>query len=418
MRYFSTSARWIGLIGNILEHYDSALFGLLAPFIASLFFERSNPLTALILTFGIFSVGVFFRPLGSLYFGWIGDRYGRKAALSASLSGVALVTVIMGCLPVYASVGIWAPLALMVCRMIQSFCAAGESVGAAIFILEHTEEKQKNLISSLYNASSIAGAILASALVGLCSMYCQDRPFWRWLFWSGGALGLVILPLRFKLAESGEFTRARQKTQDKPYSILMKNYKVLIAILCVAGFSYTTYALPFTFMNGYIPLVTCMTKTEAIHMNTLLLILDMCVLPLFGCLANRFSKEKMMLFFALFTCLSSIPLFFLLHSAGLLTIFAIRTLIVLCGVGFSATYYSWLQERVSAEQRYMVLSVGHAIGSQLIGAPSSAVCLLLYQKMQWTAAPALYLMVSSLLAGLAVYRLSFAKKPITAADNF
>ncbi|HEY2811091.1 MAG TPA: MFS transporter [Rhabdochlamydiaceae bacterium] len=409
MRKLSTSARYVGIIGNILEHYDNALFALLAPFVASLFFEKNDPLMALILTYGMLPLGIVFRPLGSLFFGWIGDRYGRRRALCASLLGMAVITVIMGSLPLYATAGILSPLLLALCRVGQNFCAAGENVGASIFILEHTEEPRKNFISSIYNASTIAGTLIASILVSLCSFYWKDMPFWRWLYWSGGITALVVLPIRYKLTEGVEFIKAKQ-TSANIVKVLSLNWKPLLAILCVAGFSYTTYSLPFTFMNGYIPLVTSMTKAGAVHMNTCLLVLDMCTLPFFGVLASKYSKEKIMLISALFTCVSSIPLFYLLPSASLPTILAIRMLIVLCGVGFSATYYSWIQELVLPQYRYTILSTGHAIGSQLIGAPTSAISLWLFQKTGWAGAPALYLMITSFLAAGAVYLFSYKRK--------
>src|SRR5579862_656680 len=117
----SLKNRIIGIIGNIFEHYDSALFGLLAPFIASLFFETQDPVTALILTYGMLPLGILFRPLGSLFFGWIGDHWGRRQALFLSLTGMGVATVLMGCLPTYATAGIYAPLLLALCRILQNF---------------------------------------------------------------------------------------------------------------------------------------------------------------------------------------------------------------------------------------------------------------------------------------------------------
>src|SRR5579863_4289600 len=98
--------RFIGIVGNFLEHYDNALFGLLAPFIAPLFFEKSDPVTALILTYGMMPLGLITRPLGSLFFGTIGDRWGRRRALSYSLLGMTVATMGIGCLPVYKDIGI------------------------------------------------------------------------------------------------------------------------------------------------------------------------------------------------------------------------------------------------------------------------------------------------------------------------
>jgi MFS transporter, MHS family, proline/betaine transporter len=411
MRVFTKSiqTRIVGIIGNILEHYDNALFGLLAPFVATLFFEKSDPLTALILTYGMLPLGIFFRPLGSLFFGWIGDRYGRKRALCSSLIGMAAVTVLMGCLPTYATMGIFAPILLAVCRVLQNFCAAGENIGGSVFLLEHAEGHQKNMLSSLYNASTIAGILIAAACVALCSVYFKEAPFWRWLYWSGGITALIALPIRFKLTESAEFLSASLGSSLRIKEAFSRNWRPLIAVIVVAGFSYTTYSLPFTLMNGFIPLVTSVTQSQIVQMTTYLLVLDMLALPLFGHLASRISKEKIMLFSALFAFVSSFPLLYLLRIDSLAVVIMIRTTIVLCGVAFTATYYSWIQELVSPQYRYTILSAGHAIGSQLIGAPTPAISLWLFQKTGWAGAPALYLMFTSLFAALIIYQFSFRK---------
>src|SRR3990167_5670084 len=144
-------SRIAGVIGNALDHYDQALFALLAPFIASLFFDKQDPVTALILTYGMLPLGLLSRPLGSLFFGWIGDRFGRRQALSYSLFGMALVTLSIGCLPTSSQIGIWAPILLGCGRLIQNFFTAGETIGGAIFVLEQTPESQRSLASSFYD---------------------------------------------------------------------------------------------------------------------------------------------------------------------------------------------------------------------------------------------------------------------------
>lgn len=401
--------RFVGLIGNILEHYDNALFGLLAPFVASLFFEKSDPLTALILTYGMLPLGIVFRPLGSLFFGWMGDHYGRKQALSLSLVMMAAVTVSMGCLPTYATAGIAAPILLAICRILQNFCAAGENVGGAVFLLEHAEERQKNMLSSLYNSGTIAGALIAALAVTIGHLYFKDTEFWRMLYWSGGITALIALPMRYRLSEGAEFTASKLGKRMKLRDALSKNWKALIAVVFVAGFSYTTYSLPFTLMHGFIPLVTSVTQAQVVQVTTYLLVLDMCTLPLFGYLSSRFSKEKIMLSAAVFAFTCSFPLFYLLRLDSFAIVVSVRTLIVLCGVAFTATYYSWIQELVPPQYRYTILSAGHAMGSQLIGAPSPAISLWLFQKTGWTGAPAFYLMVTSLFAAAVIYYFSRAK---------
>ena len=200
--------RIAGIIGNFLEHYDNALFGLLAPFIAPLFFEQQDPLTALILTYGMMPLGCITRPLGSLFFGWNGDCYGRKQALYWALSGMSVVTVGIGCLPVYHDIGIWAPLLLALAKMLQGFFASGESTGGAIFVLEHTPMQKRGFMSGCYDASSMAGILTASGLVTYLSATGYIDQNWRFLFWFGGMTAVFGIFLRLKVADSAEFVQA------------------------------------------------------------------------------------------------------------------------------------------------------------------------------------------------------------------
>ncbi|HSW87415.1 MAG TPA: MFS transporter [Rhabdochlamydiaceae bacterium] len=400
----SFRSRFAGMIGNILEHYDNALFGLLAPFIAPLFFENKDPLTALILTYAILPLGILMRPLGSLFFGWIGDRFGRRQSLFCSLICMAVVTVGIGSLPTYHSIGYWAPLLLALGKMVQSFSAAGESSGGAIFVLENTSLNKRNLLSGIYDASSICGILIASALVTLFSSKGYIENGWRILFWLGGATAVFGVFLRLKAQEGSEYLKASTNAKINIWQAIMQNKRPLLAIIFVSGFSYTTYSLAFTLMNGYVPMVTSLTKTEVMRVNTLLLLADMVLLPTFGYLAGKIGKERLMFAAALGSAICAIPLFYFFHDARLQTVIVIRLVIMTFGVAFAATYHAWTIEQVLPQYRFTILSLGYAIGSQLIGAPTSAACLWLYQKLHWTSAPALYLIATAALAAYAIRR--------------
>lgn len=399
------TSRLAGIIGNILEHYDAALFGLLAPFIAPLFFGDKNPLTSLILTYGLLCLGIVAKPLGALYFGKIGDQFGRRKALFFSLTGMAVMTIMIGCLPTYERVGILSPILLALARLFQSFCAAGETTGGAIFVLEHTQAPKRTLMSSLYDASSIAGILLGSLLVTTFSRLDAIEQGWRYLFWIGGLVGSVGILLRMQI-------ETPVPSQKRPLlSELFKERKALLRIVCVSGFSYAIYGLVFTLMNGFVPLVTGFSKTEAMELNTLLLICDMFLLPLFGIVAQKVGKEKLMLFGICSSLICIIPLFLCLKGASLSTIFIARSLLVMSGVAFAAPYHAWSLEQVPPEQRYKVLAFGNALGSQIIGLPTAALSLWLYHKTGWILSPALYLVVIALLALFAIKRPQlFAKK--------
>ncbi len=395
MTKMSFRDRLTGMIGNVLEHYENALFGLLAPFIAPLFFANEDPLTALIRTYGIFWLGILTRPLGSLFFGWIGDRVGRTKALFCSLVGMAIATTAMGCLPLYAEVGIYAPLFLALGRMLQNFCAAGETVGGAIFVLEHTSSSKKSLMSSVYDATSILGILFASALITLCSQFGNIAQSWRYLFWFGGLSAVIGIILRMKAHDAVEYVQSSHQEKIPLFALIRNHWRILIAVICVSGFSYTTYSLAFTLMNGYVPLVTSLSKTEVMKANTWLLILDMFMLPLFGYLAGKWGRERLMASAALASIFCALPLFYMLQEASFSFVLISRLVIVMLGVAFSASYHAWSQELVPPHVRYSILSLGYAIGSQLIGAPSVTISLWLYKKMGWCGAPAIYIMMAA-----------------------
>lgn len=395
--------RFAGIIGNFLEHYDNALFGLLSSFIAPLFFEGKDPITALILTYSMLPLGLITRPFGSLVFGWIGDHFGRRQALFLSLTGMAIITVMMGCLPLYKDIGPWSPFLLALCRMFQGFFAAGEVSGGAIFVLEHTPSTEKSLVSSCYDACSIGGILLASGIVTLISSQSLIEEGWRYLFWTGGVTAIIGIIFRLQSSKTLEITEAPRVRQTSFFSILKLYGGPFLGILFAAGFSYTTYSFAFTLMNGFIPLVTLLSKTQVMQVNTVLLVYDMLCLPVMGYLASRLGKERVMIAGSVCSALFAIPMFYLLESASLGTVIAVRLAIISFGVAFSAPYYAWAIERVPPRHRYLILSLGGAFGSQFIGMPTSAICLWLYQTFGWSWTPGLYLQATSIMAGLSVF---------------
>ena len=406
--------RIAGMVGNFLEHYDNALFGLLSPFIAPLFFEGKDPVTALIFTYSMLPLGLIAKPLGSLFFGWIGDYFGRRQALSLSLTGMAIITSIMGCIPLYKDIGPWAPFLLALSRMFQGFFSAGEVSGGAIFILERTLPSKRSLASSCYDAGSIGGVLFASGLVTLMSSRGWIEQGWRYLFWTGGITALIGVFLRQKIVEAPEFTKMPKIMEERRlFPVLKKHIQPFLGIFFAAGFSYTTYSLAFTLMNGFIPLITSLSKTQVMQVNTLLLIYDMLLLPAMGYLADRLGKEKVMIAGAICSVFFALPMFYLLDHASVGTVIAVRLMIISSGVAFSAPYYAWAIERLPPRHRYLILSLAGALGSQFIGAPTSAVSLWLYKTLGWSWAPGLYLQVTGAMAGLTVFLFMKKEKAIS-----
>jgi MFS transporter, MHS family, proline/betaine transporter len=406
--FFSTTC-----IGNLLAHYDKALFSLLAPVIAPLLFSTQDTLTALILIHALLAVSMIARPLGALFFGWISDQFGRSHALCYSLVGIAGMTLAMGSLPYFVQAGkSLSPVWMLIIRMGQSFFAAGESANAAIFLLEKTPPAARNWVSGLYDATSTAGWFLASlGLAGLEYGGCLNTA-WPYLCGAGGIVAVFGVALRWKayarnklLTQSEALIEYTDQKMIAFSQLLRQHWQAFLALIAVSGFSYTTYIFAFVFLNSYIPLVTPFNLQTLTWMNPLFIGIDIMIAPCLAYLANYWGRQRQMFWAAILVIISAIPGFYLLQCVSSIGgLFLIRLGIVLLGVAFGATYHAWAQTLVPAMGRGRLISVAYAIGSQLIGAPAAAISLWLYKHTAWVSAPALYLVGTAALAAWAVYK--------------
>lgn len=399
---------WNSCLGNLFEHYDAALFSFLAPFFAPLIFPSQEPLTALILTYAMIPLGMLARPFGALFFGYIGDRNGRGYALFITFLGMGIVSFMTALSPTYAQGGILAPLIFCMGRILQNFFASGEVMGGAIYLLENVDEKRHDLLSGAYGSSTIGGILLASSAVAVLSLFNAVASLWRILYLIGGVTTFFGCMIRWQSKQMHTIKQisfresARNLGKD-----LFENKRYLLAIMIVAGFSYANYSISLVLMNGLIPLVTPFSKAEMLSVNTFLLALDFCALPFFGWLSSKISREKMMLIACFCILTGSIPACMLLSQATFATIIFVRIFFVLSGVAFCAPFHSWAQNFVPMKSRYLIISFGYALGSQLFGGPTAAISLWCFQKTGTLGSVAWYWMFLAFLSFFVIASLSF-----------
>lgn len=392
---------WSACLGNLFEHYDTALFGFLSPFLAPLIFPGKDPIAALILTYAIIPIGMLARPLGSLVFGYIGDVYGRERALFLTLAGMAFISGGIACTPTYLQAGALAPILFCLGRVVQNFLASGETMGGAILILEHVPKKRHDLLSSLYSSSAIGGHLLASLGVYTISQ-CHFDSGWRLLYLCGCITALFGCMFRRTSSRASLSSVKFSQTLEQLKNALWANRKPLIIIAISSGFARATYSIALVLMNGFIPLVSDLTKAQVMKINTYLLIFDFCALPVFGWVASKFSREKLMLSVSVGAVLLALPLMLALREASTGTVIAIRGMFVIFGVAFFAPFHAWAQHLIPAHCRYAVISFGYAIGSQLLGSPTAACSLWLFQKTGMISSVAWYWMLLGALASLSI----------------
>ncbi|MBA2409968.1 MAG: MFS transporter [Gammaproteobacteria bacterium] len=249
-----------GVVGNVLEWYDFALYGYLVPVISKLFFPSDNTITSLLATFGIFAIGFLMRPLGAVLFGHIGDRFGRRQALYLSIMLMAAPTFLLGCLPTYASIGVMAAVLLTLLRLVQGLSVGGEFTTSVTYVVETSPTERRGLSGSWANIGSIGGSLLgvgvAATLTTVLPQSSVEAWGWRIPFLLGGVLGIFALWLRRNLPESALFDQQSAEQNDEHSdksplrAVFTHNRKELIqAILFTSGFCGATSISAFVSTN-------------------------------------------------------------------------------------------------------------------------------------------------------------------------
>jgi MHS family proline/betaine transporter-like MFS transporter len=258
-----------GMLGNGLEWYDYALYGQLSFVFAKIFFPSDDLSISLIMTYLTFAVGFVFRPLGAVIFGRIGDKYGRKKALSASMILMAAATGGLGLLPTYESIGFAAPLLLILIRILQGLSLGGEFSGSMSYVVEHAPADKRATMGSTTVLSLVIGFLMGSLMATLVSASMSTEAFydwgWRLLFFIGVFIGFIGYYIRQHVEESPAYEEAKASgnLSTRPVRDAFTKYRVKM----FEGFSmYLFVTIPFyaiaIYMIGYSKIHLGLTQSE------------------------------------------------------------------------------------------------------------------------------------------------------------
>lgn len=200
-----------GVIGNIIEWYDFALYGFMASILSTLFFPSEDRTSSLLATYGVFAAGFIMRPLGSVVFGWLGDTIGRSRTMLISVAMMAIPTTMLGLLPTFEMIGVWAPVLLISIRLVQGLSVGGEFSSSVTYLVETAPKNQRGLAGSWANVGSMLGMLLGSLMAALATNLFDEQALysygWRLPFLFGGLLGIAAVIMRRDLPSSKHFKR-------------------------------------------------------------------------------------------------------------------------------------------------------------------------------------------------------------------
>lgn len=366
------------LVGTTIEWFDFFIYGLAATLVfADLFFPTGDPHTARLASFATIGVAFIARPIGAALFGHLGDRWGRRPTLIATLTLMGLATGLIGVLPTYASIGIWAPVLLILLRLLQGLAVGGEWGGAVLMSVEHAPPARRRLYGSAPQMGSPLGLVLATAVMSAVAGLPDDQLAswgWRIPFLAGFLLVIVGLLIRLGVEEPASFAALKQRedTVRLPIKeVFTRSWRgLLTGIGLQASVNVVFYMISVYFLS-YATKALGMPRSTALLIIMIAAAVDLLALPFLAALCDRIGPHRVFITGLVFTMAAAFPFFLLVtgESVALTTIVVTAML-----VGAHATTYavvsSLVADRFTTRVRYSGTALSNALAGLLFSAPT------------------------------------------------
>jgi MHS family proline/betaine transporter-like MFS transporter len=389
-------------LGNAMEWFDFGVYGYLAVTIGQVFFPSSNPTAQVIAAFATFTVAFLVRPLGGLVFGPLGDRYGRQKVLAFTMILMALGTFSIGLIPAYERIGIWAPVLLLLARVVQGFSTGGEYGGAATFIAEYSTDRNRGLMGSWLEFGTLGGYISGAGTVTALHMLLSSEQMldwgWRIPFLVAGPLGLLGLYMRMKLEETPAFRafaeEAEKREHDRPglgALFQVHGRQLLVCMGLVLVFNVTDYML-LTYMPSYLSVTMNYAESKGLLLIIIVMLVMMPLNIVGGLFSDRLGRRPMIIGACIALLVLAVPCLLLIGSGNDGLIFLGLMLLGLALVCFTSSMPSTLPALFYTPVRYSALSIAFNVSVSLFGGTTPLVTAWLVERTGDPLVPAYYLM--------------------------
>jgi len=396
-------------LGTIVEYYDYSLYGFSAGIIAEKFFPGVDKVSSLMYVFGIYALSYLAKPIGSVFFSKIGDKYGRRFSLKITMVGIAIPTLIIGILPEYNSIGVLTTQILVLCRFFQGFFVAGEYDGAAIYVIEHIGEKYHYTASSLTRSAGVAGLLLGIASTNLFNSSLFPEWAWRVPFILSLPLALITLYYRKFLEETPVFIESQAQKIEffSLFPFIKRQWFVLCLVIILSGGFGVTYQVTVIFMKQYLPLVVPNASNIMSALSVMIVIGFGISMPIAGLLADRFGRNIVVKFSLLLTLIACVLLIMAINYQ-LLNLAIISCMLLAVSVApFNALAHGVIIKAFRTNERYRGVSIGHTTGSLLMSGTANYVCLYFMKNFNLNLFPVIYI---SFFAVVSYFAIGFFNK--------
>lgn len=407
-------------LGNFIEWFDYASYSYFATTIALVFFPTGNHTIAMLQTFGVFALSFVLRPIGALFWGSYGDKKGRKAALAHSIMFMSGASFLIGCLPSYSVIGVGAPIMLLLLRMIQGFSASGEYAGAATFLGEYAPTDRRGIYCSLIPASTsiglLAGSFLATAMASGMTQDALTGWGWRVPFLMAGPLGLIVLYIRAKLADSPVYQsmnnalESKQSTTVKgnggwfaPLHELFRNHsKALIISFGACMLNAVGFYAVLTYLPTYLSDTVGMDTAQSGTVTTICLVAYVFMVFFMGHISDKFGRKKVLIGACIAFIALTVPAFMVLSTASFWPVLIVELAMCATLTANDGTLSSYLTETFPTSVRFTGFAFSFNLANAIFGGTAAFVATGLIAVTGSSIAPAWYMVAVAAIALIAM----------------
>jgi MHS family proline/betaine transporter-like MFS transporter len=361
---------WIGWISSLVEAYNMAIYSFIAPLLAPLLFQQTTAWSSVFFSYSLVFLGsCLLYPAGAIYYGSIGDRYGRQKICIYSTLGLAIATGLMGLIPIHLLKDGW--IYFLVLISAQHFFSGGEYHGSIVFSLEHSEQKQNGLMSSLSCLFAVFGLVVANGLATL-SLVMQDAFWIRACFLIGGAGGLISYALKNHCRETPAFCALKQPLlqEVKWLSFVQQEWRKIVSVVFLLAFFIVNY----TFIFIFLPLINSEANIQNFSTFKSLMAYGV-LLILSGILADKLGMQKTILMGIGLFSIAIIP-----STALCKNLFVLQMILTTCACLVIGPIHSWMLHQFKISQRCRGIFISSAIATSIFGGSTVPICLLIFEK--------------------------------------
>lgn len=397
-------------IGNFAEWFDYGVYSYFATTIANVFFPESAPQTAILATFAVFAISFVARPVGAFVWGHVGDRIGRRSALSTSILMMTGATVLIAFIPGYVTIGWWAPALLLLFRVIQGFSAAGEYAGASAYLTEYAPEGRRGLFGAVVPASTSSGLLLGSLLATVLSGWLTTDQMiawgWRLPFLLAAPLGLVGFYIRGRLEDTPAFVAAQNdqatETGTPAMELFRYHWRAMLIALGAALLNAVGFYVVLTYLPTYLTTQLEYDATLSSLATTLSLVAYIALIFVSGNMSDRIGRRRTLLVASALFVILTVPAFLLLDMKIFWVILLVEIALGAMLTLNDGVLPSFLSEIFPTSVRYSGFAVSFNIANAVFGGTAPFMATLLITWSGSLLAPGFYLMAAAAISFVSV----------------